>query len=107
MPLASITDMAGRVCDALQRVLVAFARDDVKLARQIHQQASAIDQTYQEVAETIADRVAEKKPRHLERGAHLLNIAYYLKRGGERVTNIAERIIFVRTGALEDLDRED
>lgn len=106
-PLAEATDMAGLVCDMLQRVLVAFAQDDVESARQICHQVSRIDEIYQDVVETVTETMAGKKGKHFERGAHLLNIAYHLKRGGERVSNIAERIIFVRTGALQELDRED
>jgi phosphate uptake regulator len=36
----------------------------------------------------------------------VLTVAYHIKRAGERVTNIAERIVFVRTGALAELDQE-
>lgn len=106
-PLNRVPEMANRVCDMLNRVLVAFAQDDVEAARRICEEVEVVDQAYSEIVDAVTERMSGKKSRHFERGAHLVNIAYNLKRIGERVTNIAERIIFVRTGALAEADRED
>ena len=102
-----IQSMANQVCDLLRQALTAFNDDDVAAAKQIGVQASVIDRQYETIVESITDHVNGKKTKHFERGVRLLNIAYHLKRAGERVTNIAERIIFVRTGALRELERED
>ncbi|MBN1937139.1 MAG: phosphate signaling complex protein PhoU [Anaerolineae bacterium] len=106
-PLVKTPQMADQVCGMLQRVLVAFAEDDVKAATAISHEIASIDQVYQDIVETVTAQMTSKKSRHFERGAYLLNMAYYLKRAGERVVNIAERIVFVRTGALAELDREE
>ena len=37
----------------------------------------------------------------------MLDIAYHLNRASERVTNIAEQIIFVRTGAMAEIDNDE
>ncbi len=106
-PVTEIPVFAKQVCALRQQVLSAFAEDDIEAAKRIADQSSIVDKRYQSLTETVTERMSEKKTRHFERGTYLLNIAYYLKRAGERVTNIAERIVFVRTGALEEIDREE
>ena len=105
--LDSISAMAQDVSSLLHQVLIAFAADDIEAAKWIADQVSAIDASYQEIVKSTTETMSEKKTKHFEQGASLLNIAQHLKRVGERVTNIAERIVFVRTGALEEIDREE
>ncbi|MBL7198936.1 MAG: phosphate signaling complex protein PhoU [Anaerolineae bacterium] len=105
-PSSRTPAMAREVCELLQQVLTAFAQDDVKAARRICEQAAGIDKSYEELVEMVTEQMSAKKTKRFERGANLLSVAYYLKRAGERVINIAERIIFARTGALAELERE-
>ena len=107
IPADHVTAMGSQIGDLLSQVVVAFGKDDVEAAKRIGEQASAIDQLYKELVETVTEKMTDKKTKHFERGANLLTMAYHLKRAAERVTNIAERIIFVRTGALAELDKED
>jgi phosphate transport system regulatory protein PhoU len=106
-PMVKTPAMVEQVCDLLQQILIAFAKDDVKAAQRIREQVTILDRDYEDIVEAVTQKMSEKKTRHFERGAYLLNIAYYMRRAGERVINIAERIIFVRTGALAELDRDD
>jgi phosphate transport system protein len=41
---------------------------------------------------------------NVERGTRLLFAAHYLERIGDRVTNIAEDVVFLATGDIEDLN---
>ena len=43
-------------------------------------------------------------PGNVERGARVLFAAHYLERIGDRVTNIAEDVVFLATGDIEDLN---
>jgi phosphate transport system regulatory protein PhoU len=106
-PLDKVPLMADQVCDLLQQVLTAFGEDDVAAAEQIIEEMTRFDQRYEEIVEAVTDKMSEKKTRHFERGAYLLNLVIHLKRAGERVANIAKRIVFVRTGALAEIDREE
>jgi phosphate transport system regulatory protein PhoU len=106
-PADQVPALAQEVTTLLQQVLIAFAEDDVAAAQKIADQASAVDKKYQGLAESVTETMSEKKTRRFERGAFLLDIAYYLKRTGERVTNIAERIVFVRTGSLAEIDLDE
>jgi putative Mg2+ transporter-C (MgtC) family protein len=106
-PLDRVSMMADQVCDLLQQVLVAFGEDDVAAAERIVVEMDSFDRSYEEIVDSVTDKMSEKKTRHFERGAYLLNLTIHLKRAGERVANIAKRIIFVRTGALAEIDDED
>ena len=41
----------------------------------------------------------------IKRAMHLLFIAHNLERIADRVTNICERVIYLRTGRMKELDR--
>jgi len=105
--LEPLIQMAERTTGLLKQALAAFAENDVEAAEKISGQVAGIDALHNQIVETVTEKMTEKKTRHFERGANLLTIAYDLKRVGERTVNIAERVVFVRTGALAELDRTD
>ena len=43
-------------------------------------------------------------PANVDRGARVLFAAHYLERIGDRVTNVAEDVVFLATGEIEDLN---
>ena len=43
-------------------------------------------------------------PANVDPGTRVLFAAHYLERIGDRVTNIAEDIVFLATGEIEDLN---
>ena len=43
-------------------------------------------------------------PDNVDRGTRILFAAHYLERIGDRVTNIAEDIVFLASGQIEDLN---
>ncbi|MBN1640207.1 MAG: phosphate signaling complex protein PhoU [Anaerolineae bacterium] len=105
-PLDELSVMAQQVCNLLHESVDAFLRDDVEAARAISERANEIDRLHTAIVDSITERMTDKKTKHFERGASTLTIAYHVKRAGERATNVAERIVFVRTGALAELDRQ-
>ena len=55
----------------------------------------------------IFDEVLElmrADPDNVDRGTRILFAAHYLERIGDRVTNIAEDVVFLATGEIEDLN---
>ena len=55
----------------------------------------------------IFDEVLElmrSDPDNVDRGTRILFAAHYLERIGDRVTNIAEDVVFLATGDIEDLN---
>jgi phosphate transport system protein len=41
---------------------------------------------------------------NVERGTRILFAAHYIERIGDRVTNIAEDVVYLATGEVEDLN---
>jgi phosphate transport system protein len=105
--LEPLVEMARAATELLEHALAAFVRDDVEAAQRISGEICRIDALYDHIVAAVTEKMTEKKTRHFERGSALMTIAYDLKRVGERTLNIAERIVFVRTGALEEIDRAE
>jgi phosphate transport system protein len=98
-----LPEMGQLAARQVQGVLRALVDVDVELARQVAAQDDAMDhlfhQTYDEVVSLM-----RADPENVERGTRLVFAAYYLERIGDRVTNIAEDVVFLATGDIEDLN---
>ena len=66
------------------------------------QRDDEIDALYQQVFRELLTYMLED-PRTISRATYLLWVAHNLERIGDRVTNVCERIIFMATGKLEEL----
>jgi len=80
----------------------AFLNQDAAWAREIASRDSEMDQLYQDVFERLIAIMA-KKPETIKRATYLMWCAHNLERIADRVTNVAERIIFMTTGDLREL----
>lgn len=105
-PLIDVPRMAEIAVDMLHRALGAFVASDVDQAREIPKDDDEVDDLYNQVhRELITYMIAD--PSTIDRGNYLLWVAHNLERMADRVTNICERIIFVATGKLLELDASD
>ncbi len=94
----------GRAAAGLVRdVIDALVRVDVDAARDAAGGDDEIDDLYHATFASILDRMRDD-PANVDRGARLLFAAHYLERIGDRVTNIAEDILFLAGRAQEDLN---
>jgi phosphate transport system protein len=80
----------------------AFAQRDIEWARQIAAQDSKMDELYQDVFHRLI-KIMAKKPDMVTRCTYLMWSAHNLERIADRVTNIAEQIVFMTTGNLGEL----
>ena len=62
-----------------------------------------IDDLYHKTFDEVVD-LMRADPGNVERGTRILFAAHYLERIGDRVTNIAEDVVFLVTGEIEDLN---
>ena len=91
--------VANQVRDVLQAVVEI---DDVR-AREVAKRDDDVDDLYHRIfAETLDMMRAD--PANVDPGARVLFAAHYLERVGDRVTNIAEDIVFLATGEVADLN---
>jgi len=83
--------------------LEAFVQQDVERARQIASMDPEMDQLYKDVFDRLVGLMA-KDPDIVTRAIYLMWTAHNLERIADRVTNIAERTIFVTTGDMTELE---
>jgi phosphate transport system protein len=99
--LRDIHYMAGKVIDMLHRALTAFVDEDNFTAKAIVKEDDLIDALYEQLYFEMMDFVAER-PDNIERANYVLWVAHNLERMADRVTNICERTVFIKTGELAE-----
>jgi phosphate transport system protein len=87
----------------LRRALDAFVSSDVTTARAIPSEDDEVDRLYNHVyLDLIHGMVVNTTT--VSRASHLMWAAHNLERMADRVTNICERIVYVVTGEMKELD---
>ena len=102
-PLIDIPRMANLARDMLKRSLDAFIARDAEAARAVAAQDDDVDRLYKAIFDELLAIMA-RDPETISRGTYLLWCAHNLERIGDRVTNIAERVIFMTTGTMKELN---
>jgi phosphate transport system protein len=105
-PLIDIPKMADKGLDMLRRSLEAFVQRDAVTARAIPDEDDEVDRLYNEVYRELL-QIMINDPHTVDRATMLLWAAHNLERLADRVTNICERIVFVVTGEILELDQTD
>jgi phosphate transport system protein len=100
---AGLDRMGELASSTLHGVLLALIELDAAEARRVASQDDEIDRLYHAFFERSLDRM-RVEPGWVDDGAHLLFAAKDLERIGDRVTNIAEEVVFLATGEVEDLN---
>jgi phosphate transport system protein len=102
-PLDDLQTMADLGLGMLHRALSAFIERDVELARAIPREDSQVDALYNRFHHELIGRMIAD-PAIIDHADHLTWAAHNLERLADRVTNICERIVFVATGEMKELD---
>lgn len=102
-PLIDIPRMADAAQRMLRQALDAFVRRDVELAREVGAADDEVDALTTQVQNELLGMMVIN-PGNSERAMHLMFVAHNLERIADRATNIAERLIFLVTGNLVDLN---
>jgi phosphate transport system protein len=105
-PLARYVEVPamGELAAALVgEILRALVDVDVARARAVAARDDEIDRLYRMMFDEVID-LMRADPGNVERGTRILFAAYYLERIGDRVTNIAEDVVFLASGEIEDLN---
>jgi phosphate transport system protein len=104
-PLIDLPRMAEICRGMLRQSLQAFVDRDAEAARRIARQDDVIDGLYQQVFRELLSFMVED-PRTTTRALYLLFSAHNLERIGDRITNVVERIIFMTSGEMRELNPE-
>lgn len=105
-PLIDIPRMAELGLDMLHRALTAFVTQDVETAKAIPKEDDTIDALYNQVYRELLTYMIND-PTTIDRSTYLLWAAHNLERMADRVTNICERVVYVATGEIREMDISD
>jgi phosphate transport system protein len=89
----------------LHTSMTAYAQNDIILAQMVAEQENQVDALYAQVfTQTMAAMAETKKQKKIEACYELLRAARELERFGDLATNVAERVIYIVTGKLQEVN---
>jgi phosphate transport system protein len=98
-----LQQMASFGLDMLRRALDAFVSGDETTAREIPMEDAKVDRLYNQIYHKLMQQMTVDIST-VDRASHIMWAAHNLERMADRVTNICERIIYVATGEMKELD---
>jgi phosphate transport system protein len=102
-PLIDIPRMADKATSMLQQSLDALVNRDADAALEVCRDDDEVDNLYDQVYRDLLTYMIQD-PKSIQRATYLLWVAHDLERIADRATNIAERVIFLVTGKLTEID---
>lgn len=102
-PLVDIPRMAEKATIMLRNSLDALVNRDVVAAMGVCNADDEVDALYDQVYRELLTYMIED-PKSIRRATHLLWVAHDLERVADRATNIAERVIYLVTGKMQELN---
>ena len=105
-PLAEyvkLPEMAELGAQLVHGVLRALVDVDAVAAREAAVMDDDIDRLYHATFDEVVE-LMRQDPGNVERGTRIVIASHYLERIGDRSTNIAEDIVYLVTGDVEDLN---
>src|SRR5450830_744250 len=106
VPFREISTMADLAVSMLHRALSAFVNEDVEVAYALPQEDDKVDDLYNTVSRKLVETMINN-PSTIDHISQVSWVIHNLERTADRVTNICERIIFIATGELIELDNTD
>ena len=101
--VATIARMGSLAADQVRGIVTALIDVDDRLAREVAGRDDEIDHLYRTTFADVVERM-RVEPAAVERGTRLILAAHWIERIGDRVTNVAEDVVYLATGQIEDLN---
>ena len=102
-PLIDIPRMSDIGLSMLDKCLKAFVNRDVEAARLICNEDDTVDALHDQVYRELLFLMIQN-PKIIHQATYLTWVSHNLERIADRVTNIAERIVFMVTGKMEEMN---
>lgn len=102
-PLIDLPKMVEIARSMLKDSVDALIARDEDRAKEIAARDDEIDLLYRAILSELVE-IMVKRPDSVQRANMLLWCAHNIERIGDRATNIAERVVFVSTGVMEELN---
>lgn len=102
-PLIDIPRMAV-ICQEMVRLsLDAFVKEDVELAEKVARMDQEIDDMYEDILNELLDIITNDKS-SVKQATKLLFVSRFLERIADHTTNVCERLIYMVTGELKEIN---
>lgn len=102
-PLVEIPKMDAILQEMIRETLDAFRGQDVGRAREAAKKDDVVDELRNRVLHELLDLMI-KNPGIVPRALELLIVARHLERAADHLTNVCERIVYMVTGELRELN---
>lgn len=102
-PLVDIPRMDALLQDMIRETLDAFREQDVERARAAAKRDDEVDALRNRVLHELLDLMI-RNPAIVPRALELLIVARHLERAADHLTNVCERIVYMVTGELRELN---
>jgi phosphate transport system protein len=102
-PLIDIPRMARLAEAMVSKCLDAFMKQDVELARELSHDDDAVDEIYELIYVELLEMMIHDQ-KIINQAINLLFIGRYLERIADHATNIGERVIYMVTGELIEIN---
>ena len=100
---STVARMGGLAADLVRAALEALVDLDDAAARGVAARDDEIDHDYHALFSEVVEAM-KADPAAIERGTRLILAAHWIERIGDRVTNIAEDVVYLASGDVEDLN---
>ena len=102
-PLIDIPRMAEMATRMLHRSLEAMVNRDTLTALQVCNDDDEVDVLYDQVYRELLTYMS-RDPETIQRATYLLWVSHNLERIADRATNISERVVYMVTGKMEEIN---
>jgi phosphate transport system protein len=106
VPIRYIEKMADLAVSMLHRSLSAFINEDIKVAVTIPKEDDQVDALFNESYHSIVKTMIAD-PATIDESSLLLWVVHNLERFADRVVNICERTVFIKSGEMLEMDGSD
>ncbi len=102
-PLIDMSVMVDKALSMLQRCMRAFMDRDSETAKKICDDDDEVDAFYDAIYNELVLLMVEN-PKIIKDATYLIWAAHNIERIADRVTNIAERVVYMVTGKMEEMN---
>jgi phosphate transport system protein len=106
VPIRNIEKMADLAVSMLHRALSAFINEDIKIAVTLPKEDDQVDALFNDSYRSIVKTMIAD-PETIDESSTLLWVVHNLERFADRVVNICERTVFIKSGEMLEMDGSD
>jgi len=106
IPIKEIEKMADLGVNMLHQAITSFIEEDTQKAMEIPKQDTAVDDLFNTAYHMIINAMIAN-PASIDQANLIMWVVHNLERFADRVSNICERTIFIKTGELMEFDQTE